>query len=433
MSTGDDSAPAAPATQPDSPFKIHTDLFIDRINSLEEAFPLSMLITQATHHTAIERFNRFLDDHGVDSGKTLEDGRPLFKIPPDRVYEFRRFEKRMRRWSFAAEVLPRSQIIALVSEFDFFLAGLIRLFFLAHPEALNASEKTLTLAKLMEFGSIGAARDHIIDKEIESVLRDSHTDQFKWLENKLNIQLRKDLPAWIPFIELTERRNLFVHANGVVSTQYLDVCKREGVDTKDLKAGDTLTVTPAYFRSAYYVIFEIGVKLGQVLWRKVVPADVEAAEKHLGGQVIFDLLLHGEYKLATNLADFGIALPNKSKNDFFRRVLVVNRAQAYKWSGQHEKCVAILDAEDWTATKDEFRLIVAVLKDDFGTATTMLPSLSNSSMLTKTSYREWPVFKEIRKDKNFQTAFESLFNEPITLLPVSQPPDESKPPEPTVH
>ena len=118
-----------------------------------------------------------------------------------------------------------------------------------------------------------------VEKEIESVLRKSHTEQFDWLENKFGLKLRVDLKVWPVFVEVTERRNLFVHSNGMVSHQYLEVCKRHGsIPDPDIIPGKVLSVTRPYFDAAHECLFEVGVKLAQVLWRKVQPSDLEHSD-----------------------------------------------------------------------------------------------------------------------------------------------------------
>ena len=76
---------------------------------------------------------------------------------------------------------------------------------------------------------LALTREKIFAKEVESILRSSHSDQFLWMERVFSIPLTKGLESWPSFIELTERRNLFVHCDGVVSDQYINVCKNNKV------------------------------------------------------------------------------------------------------------------------------------------------------------------------------------------------------------
>ncbi len=147
------------------------------------------------------------------------------------------------------------------------------------PELLKSSDRELTFSQLSDFGSIEEAKEYLLEKEVETLLRRNHSEQFDWLENKFAIKLRVDLPIWPTFIEVTERRNLFVHSDGVVSRQYLKVCREHGVSLgAETKQGLRLDVPHPYFRLAYEALFEIGVKLGQVLWRKLKPTDAPDAD-----------------------------------------------------------------------------------------------------------------------------------------------------------
>ncbi len=148
----------------------------------------------------------------------------------------------------------------MISQFDSFLGGLIKAIFYAKPALVNSSEKLLNISQLSEFDSINAAKEYIVEKEVETVLRKSHSEQFDWLENKFNVKLRKNLPAWKTFIEITERRNLFVHSNGIASSQYIKVCNEHSVEI-DVKVAQELSASLEYFTEAYHCIYEIGVKI----------------------------------------------------------------------------------------------------------------------------------------------------------------------------
>jgi hypothetical protein len=326
-------------------------------------------------------------------------------------------------------LVPRGLLVALVSQFDAYVGGLIRQLFKLKPEIVDSSANTLTFEQLVEFGSIEIARDYVIDKEIESVLRQSHADQFDWLEKKFNLPLRKDLPAWPVFIEVMERRHLFVHTNGVVSHQYLKVCRKHSCNIPEsVGPGTALPLTREYFDAAYECIFEIGVKLGQVLWRKVQPTEIEKADSNLNF-LTYGLIAEDRYRLARILLDFGTSLKTHSSQEARLR-LVVNRAQTYKWTGDEEKCKQVLDAEDWSATSLKFRLANAVLRDDFKNAIQLAKELGKDGEIDRHQYRDWPLFKELRKSAEFETLFESIFGEPLNRITVkdSQPKPDGSPP-----
>jgi hypothetical protein len=245
-------------------------------------------------------------------------------------------------------------------------------------------------------------------------LRKSHSEQFDWLEERFSIELRKDLPIWPTFIEVTERRNLFVHAGGVVSNQYIKICRQHGYNLDaSVAIGTELGVTGAYFRTAYEAIYEIGVKLAHVLWRKMKPSDIEEADRHLSNRC-YDLLKESKNELAKVLLDFATTTLKRHSDVEARLTFVVNRAQAYKWTGDEEETIKIISAEDWSATSYKFKLAKAVLTNDFSGATTIMKRIGANAFPSKSDYRDWPLFKEFRKSEEFQKTFEEVFGEPFS-------------------
>jgi hypothetical protein len=416
---------------PPHPFQVNLDQFIERIDSLADHMRLAMVAISQSSKQEATRFQEFVRTQA----KPVEGEKNAFTIPEDRFTEFRRLQRKLHRSRFALTSVPRSFTVALVSEFDAFMSATLRAFYHLKPEALNASDRKLTYAELAAFGSIEAAREHIIEKDVETYLRSSHSEQFVTLESKLGIPLRKDLPVWKDFIELTERRNLFVHNDGVVNSHYLQVCSSERYDCSKLKKGLRLGVSKNYFARAHEAVFELAAKLSHVLWRKLSPETGERADGHFAGTLIYDLVYEKRYRLAQTLADFGsLTFKNKWTSDYYRRALVVNRAQAYIWDGKRDEGLRILAAEDWSAASDEFQVCVAALRQDYAAALRYMKSIGPASKPSKDGYRDYPVFRELRKTPEFQQTFLEIFGEPlatVTLPDTSDVPTETPEESPT--
>src|SRR5690606_1659122 len=263
------------------------DKFIKHIEAQADVVPLVMgllnvkLVQEAKHVDKYIKENGIVeDDEKAEKEKNEDDSKLL--IPADKFKDFIELNDKVETTALATKLLPINFVVSFVSQYDAYLGGLIRSMFQAKPELLNNSEKNILFSELIKFKSLEEAREYLIEKEVESVLRESHLKHFKWLEAKLNIPLRKDLPSFSDFIEITERRNLFVHCNGIISRQYIDVCKENDVKNIDkVKIGQQLIASPEYFYKCYMVMFEIGVKLGQVIWRKLQPDKLEDADAHL--------------------------------------------------------------------------------------------------------------------------------------------------------
>jgi hypothetical protein len=384
--------------------------FIRDLDSLAETAPLAMSAIAAGSRGAQEQLKAFIAERELK----VDEGTHQVQIPSTEVLGFQRVVRKVSRTAAAITLVPRSMLVAFVSQFDGFLSRLLETIYLARPELLNGSERSLSFSELTAFESVEAARDHVLEKEIESLLRESHSKQFDWLEKKFDLPLRKDLPVWPTFIEVTERRNLFVHTAGQVSAQYLQVCQAHKADCTQIQRGQRLKAGRAYMTQAYEAIFEVGVKLGHVLWRKVLPEQREDADRHLN-RVLFELLVDGKYNLAKTAADFATGLKKFSSAET-RMIFVINRAQAYKWSGNEQRVQEILDAEDFTALQDKFQLAAAVLLNDFSRALRLVESMGDSRRNAASEYREWPLYRELRKRSDFAELFRKLFGQPLDFV-----------------
>jgi hypothetical protein len=104
-----------------------------------------------------------------------------------------------------------------------------------------------------------------------------------------------------------------------------------------------------------------------------------------------------------------------------RLVFLVNKAQAYKWSGDSSGALAIINQQDWSATGDAFQLAEAVLTDNFANAVTLMKKIGASGYPHKEHYKTWPLFKEFRKTEEFNIAFQEIFSETPSRTEIDKP------------
>lgn len=380
--------------------------FIENMDALNKSEPLvlSVVITLATKLTTAH--GNYLKKYGEVIEQ--DDEKKVYSVPIERQGRVKRLREQSDSLRTSVRLIQRNFLVSFVSEFDCFLGALLKVIYAKKPELLNDSSRQITYADLLAFETLEDAKDQVLEKEIESILRKSHGEHFAILESKFNIKLRKGLEIWSEFIEITERRNLFVHSNGIVSSQYLKVCEQHGCDVKDISVGDKLTVDSEYLKRSYKVIYEISVKLAHVLWRNLFPNETEDADNNLNN-ICFELVSKGKNILASKLLEFAISSP-KHHSDTVKRMMAINLAQAYKRSGQKDKFSGVLKRFDWSATGYEFKLAVAVLNDDFDQSAKFLKTVVNAGDLSEKEIVEWPLFKEFRKTDEFLAAYKYLFD-----------------------
>lgn len=307
------------------------------------------------------------------------------------------------------DTLPKLFLIGIVTAYDTFMSSLIRIVMLSKPEILSSSEKNISFSDLVSLGSIEMARERIIDKEIDIIMRSSHSDQIEWLEKKLGIDLRTN-DTWPKFAEICERRNLLTHTDGRVSQQYMQVCKKHKSDVNNIKVGDVLTVSFKYYNSSVRSTLEYGLKVLQIVWRKINPEDLGVASKELN-RIGYDLIEKRNYKLAASMYEFALKTMKKHGNEAQRLMMVINYANAHRMDDNMKKALEIINGEDWSASAPEYKICVAAIKNDIESVLNIMP-LSKDSVSPK-SFREWPVFNTMRENPKFISAFESLYGEKL--------------------
>lgn len=393
-------------------FDIALNKFLSHIESLWTSLPIVLRTIEKTQQASISEHGEFLKNNC----EFVQEGN-YYIITSEHNRKNSQLRKAVNNSTSAIKIIKRNFLVSLISQFDTYTSDLIKAIFEIRPEIINNSEKQLAFSELSKFESIKDAQNYIIEKEIETVLRENYTDQFKWFERKLNIQLRKDLPIWETFIEITQRRNLFVHNDGKVSSQYLSVCKENNLKIGDkIKLGVELSVGIKYFDKAFKCLFEIGVKLNQVLRRNLVPEEIEHADNSFLN-ISFELIQNRQYDLAKILYDFSDKYIKKYSKEDLRLRILLNGAQTYKWLDEDEKCKQIIKQVDWSATNDLFKLASNVLLDKFEEASLIMRNIGdNEKVIDKTYYRDWPIFKIFITTEFFKNAYIDIYKMPFEII-----------------
>lgn len=338
--------------------------------------------------------------------------RVVFNVPASHRRKIVDKHNRCKRLNHATDIIPRNFLIAYVSEFDYFVGALLKNIYILKPDLLNQSDRTFNFKDLSKFSSLDDVREEVIEKDIEQILRSSHTDQFKAIANKVDIETLTKFENWSSFIEITERRNLFVHADGVISTQYQKVCKTVNINIENDQIGTKLDCSKEYLDHTYNIMFEVIVKLGQTIWRKVFgKSDInkELSDTYLI-HLLFELLCNEQYDLAVNIGEFAIS-QRAISNDFRKRMMVINLCLAYKYSNQIDKCNKLLESYDWSSVQDVFQLALSCIRDEHEEACRLINALINSKsdLVTESALHSWPLFKVLKEQENFKEMYQELF------------------------
>src|ERR1700722_17949359 len=143
---GEKQEPAAPKDIGDE-----IDLLVNQIDALAETLPLATMAIQGARTTSSQELTKFFRDEckivGTDGTKTN------YLIESSLYTRFQRFKRRVDKAELAQLLVPRGLLVALVSQFDAYVGGLVRQLFTAKPDIVDSSERNFSFSQLAEFGS----------------------------------------------------------------------------------------------------------------------------------------------------------------------------------------------------------------------------------------------------------------------------------------
>lgn len=382
--------------------------YIDAINTQVFIVPISYKFLSAQILSESKKLDTYCKEHGQVFS---EDGKKGFRMSVEHRTVFEKMMTNLDNTVQANYMVGVNAVIGMVSKYDGYLGRLTKQILKDKPEILNGSDREFKASDILTYTDFEELKDVLVEKEIETLLRKNHIEQLQWLEKQLNIKLRefKVLPD---FVEVVERRNLFVHCNGVVSRQYLAECKKHGATLPDdIKVGDVLWADIAYVRKAYTVLFQVGVMLGFVLWHKLKPDDIEDLVDRLS-DVPFDLIRDEQYSLSIQMIDFALSIKSWEKDikHVYQLVFMINKALAFHLLDMQEECEKIVKELDLSASEPVYHLAVAVLLKEYDHAYELMDAIGSEPRM-RVNYKTWPLFSRIRQEAAFSAKYKEIFNE----------------------
>ncbi|WP_150668174.1 hypothetical protein [Pandoraea anhela] len=100
----------------------------------------------------------------------------------------------------------------------------------------------------------------------------------------------------------------------------------------------------------------------------------------------------------------------KGADELNIRIRSINLAIAYKKSQKTDECLRVLKSCDWTASIRDFKLAVAVLKDEYETAADLMRQIGKSGELVhQGAYHDWPLFSDFCDRDEFFKAYLDVY------------------------
>jgi hypothetical protein len=293
-------------------------------------------------------------------------------------------------------LLYRSALISLVSSAEWFLSQIIRQHLLLHQDAAGIKDKLLSLEDLKRLGSIEDAKRYLIDARIDELMRGGFDDWYGYLTEKVRLSLGYIKNKKSELVEVFQRRNVMVHNNGTVHTNYLAKVPPEL--RKEVTVSSTLSVSPDYLSSAIDLVETNFILIAAELWKKLEPVD-----ERRGGilmDIAFRRLQQELWGVAEGLSFF--MMNDKRQPERDQLIGTLNFWQSVKWQNRFAQVRNDIENADFSAKDSLYQAARFALLDNEKEFFAVLPDVFRAKKLDMDKLATWPIFKEMRKSPLYQ-------------------------------
>lgn len=384
-------------------FKSILDNFLHRIDAIYSANLLFNRFYNFVGKRKSESFSEKLKKFGVE----VETGK--YRVPIENRRFLAKDESELNQNITMKKLLPNSVLMAFVSEYDIFIGNLLKEIYSNFPDYLKSCEREFTYAEISSYSEIDAIKQVVINKEVESVIRESHKTQLIKIANKFGLDTLSKFDNYGKFIEITQRRNIIVHCDGNISEQYINECKEAGYNTEK-NIGDKISCDFPYLLDTYKILCEVSIKLFQILLRKITKDTMWLDEYILSTS--YEFLKKEQYDLSELIINFGINKPVKISQEIIKKMMQINLAQCYKYQNKTADLNKII-RQDWSSCSNEIKVALEVLKENDEGVYKLMKKIGTgeNAIATKISYLEWPLYKNYREKEDFRSTYKEIFGE----------------------
>lgn len=289
--------------------------------------------------------------------------------------------------------LYKSNLISLMSSVEWFFAQLLHDFYNEYPQSPGVNKKTLTFEDLKTFETIRDAELYLVERKIEELLRGSIDSWFDYLRDDLKIKINFIRPFINELIEISQRRNLFVHNGGMVNTIYLS--KVDKSISQHVAINQPLDISKEYLENSINLIEMVFTILAAELWKKLNPEDSQRGALLIS--ISYEYLLQKRWRDAELLSTFVM-------NDEFQDATSKTISQLNNWLCK--KRLGNLSQDDlnkldFSDKQLPYQLALASLKDDGETFFALLPDCLRKNEITLTELELFPIFEDMKKDARY--------------------------------
>ena len=341
----------------------------------------------------------------------------------DKVNKFWKDEDLLVWWQ---KKIYESFLIYTISLYENFLWEMLRYIINKYPMMLP-NDKKLSYEEFVKYTTYDEIQDYYIESYVRTVMGWNCLDQIKEFEKLLKDKtctLSENIPIK-DLVEISSRRNLYVHNEWRINEQYLKNCKNVWYET-DKKTWEYLYITQDYFNNCFYIIYEATLKIAYLIFCKYTKNEEELYRfDWFFNQCCINLINEQDnldkINLWLKLFEFGYNYTIKNKEHWmiYRWLYAINISLCHKMKWDRKSCENFLKKEDRSVATPDIRMAIAVLHENRDLAAKIMEIATivdlskvneeEKNKFDEDSYKEWPIFFEFRKTKEFQKQYKKIF------------------------
>lgn len=312
-----------------------------------------------------------------------------FKVPKkEYVEKLREKSKILDEIKRHKELLYKSSFISLVVTFELLINGILYHRAYNFPDSMGIDKKTIQFSEIKKIGNIEEVMNYLIEDDITDIMRKSFKEWIEYIKKNFKISVDEEYKELERnLIEIFQRRNLIVHAGGIVNNIYMRNVETEFRDT--FRVGEKIEITKEYLKESIEKMELYGVNLIYKYWYNFKKTDKDRDE--FLGELAYEELKRNNYISSRNL--YSLIIPNtKIQSELY--MYKFNYWQTYKWLGDLDKIVKDIRDFDLSAATLDYQFCKEILLDDFEAGFEKFKELIESNQYSFSDLLDWPILKE---------------------------------------
>ncbi|MFH1508867.1 MAG: hypothetical protein ABIE68_01765 [bacterium] len=312
--------------------------------------------------------------------------------------EIEKTEKDMNLMTIGRKFIIHSTLMNLISVYEKLLVDLIYYINGINKEIFisELSNHEITIKDLDGANNVEEIRYNIVSLYINDLLRNDKIEIVDILMEKSSLSAEYWNEYKINLIEVKERRNIFVHNDGMVNKEYLDKVDKKLIKKHKAEIGKRLNTTTDYISDSLDLFEATGVYIAAKIWKKFDNNNTDRS-LYLTSKIIYQRLLENRNFVAEHLAEF--VMRDDGSEAIIKDMGQLNYWLAKKQDGKYSKIKDDVMKMDYSDKGRKLQLGLLALQKKKEEFFLLLSDAIKKKDISMEQYMEFPIFKDMRRTK----------------------------------